>query len=160
MMQCNTIRLFTPIFGTWLIHFHWMEKKHFSKCVSTSRGRVNDVCVFITLGLWFMHHTPCVRNNLHWRRCFNISILTSRVSETVSEGFVFLSRWPPTRRGANTHGVRVWVSGCCEMQTGSVESVLQLTVMHTLRKALNYRCGNRRFIPLIATVPLTFDLIN
>ncbi len=69
-MQCNAIRLFTTIFGTWqsLTSTKWKKAAEtFCKiCVSTTWGRVNDVCVFIILGLWVhASYAVCQKQSAH-----------------------------------------------------------------------------------------------
>lgn len=136
----------------------------------------------------FMHHTPCVRNNLQWRHWL---IFPSSPAESKKMFQRFLFSFQADRRTvpeqthkAWTRGasvcVYVWVSGYCEMQTWSSRpskprlcgKCWQSCVLHSLCPfSSSLRCthsgnhwiidaGNRKFIPPIATVPQTSDLIN
>lgn len=75
----------------------------------------------------FMHHTLCVRNNLHWRHCLifpSSPAESQKMFQRVLFSFHADCRTVPEqthkacRCGASVC-VYVWVSGYCEMQTWS-----------------------------------------
>ncbi len=128
-MQCNAIRLFTTIFGTWqsLTSTKWKKAAEtFCKiCVSTTWGRVNDVCVFIILGLWVhASYAVCQKQSAHCLIFPSSPAESQKMFQRVLFSFhadrrtVLEQTHKACRCGASVC-VYVWVSGYCEMQTWS-----------------------------------------